>query len=110
MARKRTSQPKDFIAVKGRMSLQITPQTARGWRYLGIWSLILMSPVIPFGLLASAVDDTPNEHWALWAMIPLFLIMALLIWRMVQWMLPRSEVIDIKDVAQWKRDKAAKGE
>lgn len=110
MARKRTAPPKDFVCYKSGWAMKFVPQTANGWKYTGIWTLILMLPAVPFAVFASAVDDTPQEHWAIWAMIPLFIIIGLLIWQMSKWMLARSDVIDANDIAQWKRDKARKGE
>ena len=106
MARKSTPPKKDFIAYKGRMSLKITPQTPRGWRYLGAWMLGLLVLMIPFVVVAIAVDDTPNEHYILWAVGPSLLLTFGGIWVMTRWMLARSEVIDMDEIAQWKRDKA----
>jgi hypothetical protein len=105
MARKSTPPKKDFIAYKGPGKLQITPQTPRGWRHFALWMVVILSPTVPFVLLSAQVDDTPDEHWALWGMIPVFLVMGLLIWRMAKWMLARSEIIDIADITEWKRDR-----
>lgn len=110
MARQRTEPKKDFIAYKNGWQLKIMPQTSRGWKHMAVWTLILLLPTVPYGALATMVDDTPNEAIALWALVPYFLILGLLMWWMSKWMLARSEVIDMEEFAQWKRDKARKGE
>ena len=110
MARKRTAPKKDFIAYKNGWQLKIMPQTSRGWKHTAVWTLILLLPTVPYGALATLVDDTPNEPIALWALVPYFLILGLLMWWMFKWMLARSEIITMNDVVQGKRDKARKEE
>ena len=94
MARKHTPPKKDFLCYKNGWQMRFVPQTPAGWRAMGWWMLILLMPVVPFAALAMMVDDTPQEHWALYALIPLFLIMGWLIWIMIRWMLPRSEIVE----------------
>ena len=84
MARKRTAPKKDFIAYKNGWQLKIMPQTSQGWKHMAVWTLILLLPTIPYGALAAMVDDTPNEAIALWALVPYFLILGLLMWWDVQ--------------------------
>lgn len=110
MARKRNEPTKDFIAYKGPGKLQIVPQTPRGWRYFALWMLAILAPIVVFLLLAIEVDETPNEKMMFWAIIPMFLLMGFLTWRMAKWMLARAEVIDFADFAEWKRQKVRKGE
>ncbi len=110
MARKINEPTKDFVAHKGRMGVKITPQTARGWRYFILWMIGLMLPLVPFVVLSIMVNDTPNEHYVFWALGPSLLLTFGGIWVMTRWMLARSEVIDMNEIAQWKRDKARKGE
>ncbi len=110
MARKRTEPTKDFIAYKGPGKLQITPQTPRGWGVFGLWMIGLMLPLVPVIILAFIVDGTPNEVYVLWAVGPSLLLTFGGIWVMTRWMLARSEVINMDDIAQWKREKTSKGE
>ncbi len=104
--RSSTRQPeKDFIAFKGPMTLKITPRTARGRRAGMLWTLVLLLPAAPFMLLAMAVDDTPREHWALIAIVPLLIAEGLLIWAMTRWMLARAEVISVAEFKQWRDER-----
>jgi hypothetical protein len=97
------SQPKDFLAVKGKFSLHITPQTPRGWRMGAVWTLAIILPSIAVGIVGLFVDGTPQERWIGWAVVPSLIATGLIIWSMIRWMLARADIIspqDLKDIAR----------
>lgn len=97
------SEPSDFLAVKGKFSLHITPQTRRGWLSLLAWIVAVILPTIPLIILGVIVDDTPQEYWVGWAIVPSFAGTGVVIWAMTRWMLARADVVtpeDLKDAAR----------
>lgn len=104
MARRNdNSEPRDFLAVKGRFSLHITPQTPRGWRALIGWTIAVILPAVPLVILGIMVDGTPQERWVGWAIVPSLVATGLIIWAMIRWTLARADIVtpeELKDIAR----------
>lgn len=89
---------RDFLAVKSRFMLSITPQTPHGWLTGAAWTAAIILPYIPYSIWAAMLDDTPQEHWVGIAMLPMLLLTGLTIWAMVRWMLARADIISPEEV------------
>ena len=105
-------EPRDFLAIKGPGRLKIEPQTKRGWLLGGLWTLLVLLPTVPLVILGAHVDDTPQEYWALLALIPHLALTGLIAWAMVRWMLARADVVtteELKDFIRQRRDGSDRG-
>ena len=102
---------KMFLCVKSnRFSYKITPQTAAGWRAFGSWmtAFFILTGLMVWGcvaLKAKGYDDSLIS----WGIIFPFVILTLG-WSvaMCRWMYVRSDILDLADIAAWKRERDAK--
>jgi uncharacterized membrane protein YhaH (DUF805 family) len=104
------SKLKDFIAFKSARSLQIKPQTPRGWWTGLIWTLILLAPSVPLVMLTAWVDETPQEIWVLYAVLPHLLLTGLIAWAMIRWMMARAEIMQRDEKGNWVSNSTSKGD
>jgi hypothetical protein len=100
--------PRDFLAVKGPHTLQVTPQTPRGWRLMAAWIAALLVPHVPFLVWAATLDDTPEEFWVFIGLVPLLLLNALTVWAMIRWMLARATIVSPADLQDQSRDRRSR--
>ena len=98
-------EEKPFICYKsGRWSFKIEPRNAEGWRATALWLLGLI-PIVGSSMWITA--SRPGGM-LLWLCVGLFAV-AMLLWAvaMIRWMKARSEIIDIDDLLQIKRERDA---
>lgn len=100
-------EDKPFICYQQGWNIKIMPRNAAGWRALGLWMLVLLLPSFALIPIAIRLDDTPQEHLAIWAMVPLLAIMAVTSVAMIRWMKARSEIVDMDELLAIKRERDA---
>ena len=100
MARRndRSDEPKDFLAVKGRFTLSITPQTPRGWLLGAAWVAAIILPYLPFSIWSASLDGTPQEHWIGITVVPMLLLTGLTVWAMIRWTLARADIVSPEEM------------
>lgn len=100
-------EDKPFICYQQGWNIKIMPRNATGWRALGLWMLALMLPSIALIPIAIRLDDTPQEHLVIWAIVPLLAITAITSVAMIRWMKARSEIVDMDELMAIKRERDA---
>ncbi len=101
-----TGERRDFLAVKGRFTLSITPQTPRGWLLGAAWVAAIILPYIPFSIWSASLDGTPQEHWVGIAVLPMLLLTGLIIGAMIRWTLARADIVspeEMRDLVRRRR-------
>lgn len=93
---------KHFICYRQGWSMKIVPRNAAGWRAFGLW-------MAGFGLMLAAFLASlaaMREESALIAATVGFVALTL-IWTvaMLRWMMARSEVVDLKELLEIKRER-----
>lgn len=94
-------QDKPFICYKSGWNLKITPRNAAGWWALALWMLIFAAPTALFvWLMTLRLSD------ARIAAIVTGYVLFNVLWglAMLRWMYLRSEVIDMKELLNLKRE------
>jgi hypothetical protein len=98
-------EEKPFICYKtGRWSFKIEPRNAEGWRATALW----LAGLIPIGGSSMWITANRPTGILLWLYIGLFTV-AMLLWAvgMIRWMKARSEIVDIDELLQIKRERDA---
>lgn len=101
-----TDPKKPFIAFRNGWGLQITPQTADGWRAFGWWMGGLL---LGTGLFIAAVASLASSRAVLFLTACFTIATLAWAWAMIRWMLARSEVVETDDLAAFKREQARRG-
>lgn len=101
---------KMFLCVRSsKFSMKITPQTAAGWRAFGYWMLafFVLTGLMVWGTVALEAKGFGGDQIAWRVVVPY--VIATLAWTvsMVRWMCARSDIIDLADIAAWKREREA---
>ena len=92
---------KMFTCIKSAMNIRITPRNAAGWRALGLWMAGFFAMLAIFLVSIERV----RAGAARGGLTALFLL-ATAIWvvTMIRWMMARSEMIDVKELLELKRE------
>ena len=95
-------EDKPFITTKNGWSMQIVPRNAAGWRAFALW-LVAAGVITGVYLWISAGGDDADRGREL--MTTLLFVVAMTLWgaAMTRWMYVRSEVIDVRKVAEERR-------
>ncbi len=96
-------EEKPFLAVKNGWSMQITPRSAAGWRALGLWLVAAGLLTCAFVWVVSGAGDDRDRSGALVATALFVLAMTGWAAAMIRWMYARSEVIDVRKLADQQR-------
>lgn len=91
---------KPFVCIKGRWSIKIQPRGAEGWKFTALWFLPFLIIMAIF-LLAMRAHPSPAQA-ATYTTLHLVAV-GIWVWRMIVWMKARSEVIDIDELLELKR-------
>ena len=99
-----TTPEKHFTYYKSGLKISITPRTVYGWFTLGLW-MVALGPII-WGF-AMLMEQTPTSGQT--AVYVVGLLGATIVWTvaMVRWMKARSEVVDIDELLEIKREREA---
>ena len=97
-----TEPTKPFIAFRNGWALQITPQTPAGWRAFGTWMAGLLIGTALFIAIVAALDTSRAVLIATGVFTIATLAWA---WAMIRWMLARSDVVDAKDISEFRRSR-----
>ncbi len=100
-------EDKPFVLYRrGPGNFNIVPRGRKGWGLMGLWLILLVPVVAAFAIYAEGREGEPEFFVAL----GLFLA-AMLVWTvaMVRWMKARSEVVDVGQMLEMKREAERKG-
>lgn len=100
--------PRDFLAIKGRFTLNVTPQIPRGWLTGAAWTAAIILPYIPLGLWSASLEGTPRESWILAGVLPVMILTGLTIWAMIRWILARADIVSPGEVKDMIRDRRSR--
>lgn len=95
-------EEKPYVCIRHGWIVQITPRNGAGWRGLGLWLLLLAVPTTGLVALSGAEHD-PDVMTAL--TIGFLVIVAGWAVAMIRWMMARSEIVDMKDLEAFKRER-----
>ena len=100
-------EDKPFITTKNGWSMQIVPRTAAGWRAFALW-LVLAGLIT--GAYLWVIGDGDTQDGGDSALVTIVFIIAMTVWgvAMSRWMYVRSEVIDVRKVAEERRRQSRK--
>lgn len=101
-----TNQEKLFVCVKSGWAMNFSPTGLAGWKALGWWTISLL-PII--GVFVSIIATGPSPTIEAVLVIAFLAALGLWTWAMIRWMLPRSDVIEAKDIKAYKEDIARRG-
>lgn len=95
-------EDKPFVCYKRGWSMKIVPRGVEGWRAFGLW-------MIPFGLMMAvfaaaiaAVEQGPAQIAIVIGFVAVTTVWAII---MIRWMLARSEIVDMKELLELKRQR-----
>ena len=86
--------------------MSFTPIGWAGWKALGWWTLSLL-PITGVFLAFIAADPSPAIEAVL--IFAYLAALGLWTWALIRWLLPRSDVIEAKDIRAHQEDRARRG-
>jgi 4-amino-4-deoxy-L-arabinose transferase-like glycosyltransferase len=97
-----TDKDKPFICYKSGLNLKITPRNAAGWRSFAVWMAAI------FGLTGGFIvfvtrSLTPDQ--IIYATAGFTILILALSVAMIRWMYVRSEVVDMNELLELKRER-----
>lgn len=92
---------KMFTCVKSGVNFKINPRNAAGWRAFALWMAGFFAVLAVFLSSIGRIGSNASKG----GLVALFLL-ATAIWvvTMVRWMMARSEMIDVKELLEIKRE------
>jgi hypothetical protein len=97
-----TEQDKPFVCYKSGLSIKIVPRNAAGWRAMAGWMLVHLLPTA--GFVWAMLQDPSAAQIAAWTV---GYLLVTLLWgiAMIRWAMPRSEIIEMKELLALKRER-----
>jgi len=92
-------QEKLFVCFRSGWAMSFSPIGLAGWKALGWWTLSLL-PIIGGFMAIIAQGPSPAVEAVL--VVAFLASLGLWTWAMIRWMLPRSDVIEAKDIKAYK--------
>jgi hypothetical protein len=102
-------EDKPFVCVRSGWLVQISPRNLRGWLSMGLWIAALVPLAIGYQKLAASQVEAGS---AMAKGLPLVFLGMLALWAvaMIRWLMARSEIVELADVAEWKRRQRSRRE
>lgn len=97
---------KPFICVKQGWSMKIVPRGAAGWRSFGMWMMGFGIVLAIFTVTTPRLEDRDFQAGAVVAFLSATAIWAV---AMIRWMLRRSEIVDLNELMEIKRQNDHRG-
>jgi hypothetical protein len=97
------NEEKPFVCYKGG-GLKIVPRNAAGWRALGVWLASYFIATASFLVIATHSPET----MAIYMTIGFLIFTLAWIVAMTRWMLARSEVVNLNELLELKRELKAR--
>lgn len=93
---------KPFVCYRQGWAMKIVPRNAAGWRAFGLWMASLL-PLIGLFVAGMALEPGPRTQIGI---VAVFLAASgLWAFAMIRWMLARSEIVQIDELLQLKRER-----
>lgn len=97
-----TDSDKPFICYKSGLNLKITPRNAAGWRSFAVWMAAILGLTGGFVVLVTR-SLTPDQ--IIYATVGFTILILALSVAMIRWMYVRSEVVDLNELLELKRER-----
>lgn len=97
-----TDEDKPFICYKSGLNLKITPRSAAGWRSFAVWMAAILGLTGGFVVL---VTRPLTQAQVIYATAGFTILILALSVAMVRWMYVRSEVVDMNELLELKRER-----
>lgn len=97
-----TDKDKPFICYKSGLNLKITPRNAAGWRSFAVWMAAILGLTGGFVVL---VTRPLTQAQVIYATAGFTILILALSVAMIRWMYVRSEVVDMNELLELKRER-----
>lgn len=97
-----TDKDKPFICYKSGLNLKITPRNAAGWRSFAVWMAAILGLTGGFVML---VTRPLTQAQVIYATAGFTILILALSVAMIRWMYVRSEVVDMNELLELKRER-----
>lgn len=97
-------EDKPFVCYKQGLSMKIVPRGGAGWRAFGLWMGAFMLMLVAFLTAMPWVQGSTGQMAATGIFLAVTAQWAV---AMIRWMLARSEIIDLRELTELKRERDA---